>query len=142
MRLEKHNQVVLSKHETVSSGTPRTKGTILLLVCQVKTVCKGCSLCRSIMSFYSLYNTSKEAYIFLHSFLNTTSSFSRALRRTQSLEQKSLPSTPDARDRDEGVPNPWFTGPPPKSFKYSSKNEKVVMDFINEQETDTFRRVH
>ena len=112
MRLEKHNQVVLStyKKEKVS----------WLLVCQVKTTCSA-ALRQTMMSFYSLYNARKDAYVFLHRYLKLASSCARVIRRTTRLEQKSLPSTPDARDRGQGIPNPWFTGPPNFPFNYSSK---------------------
>lgn len=160
MRLDKHDQVVLSKYKTVCCRScnkklfphgdrlgfleflPCTKGKIsFLLVCQVKTTCTA-MLSRSIMSFYSLYNASKEAYVFVHSLILSVSSCVRINRRIIRAETKALPSTPDARDRDEGVPNPWFTGPPNFPFSYSNKKKSSYGSEINGNKTNTFRIVY
>lgn len=56
---------------------------------------------------------------------------------------KALPSTVDGKDRMEGIPNPWFTGPP-KVKEECGCCENTIVDlpkkhFI-EEELDTFEK--
>ncbi len=70
------------------------------------------------MSFYNLYNARKEAYVFLHSLILSVSSCVRMNRRTERATRKALPNTTDAKEWGQGIPVPWFTGPPSKPSFY------------------------
>jgi len=37
-------------------------------------------------------------------------------------KDKALPSTVDGKDRLEGIPNPWFTGPPNNIIQFNNDN--------------------
>lgn len=73
------------------------------------------------MNYFQLYNAQKEAYVFLHGFLMSVSSCVRTNRRNIRLEDKSLSNTLSLRERGQGFPCPWFTGPPNIPFTNSSK---------------------
>ena len=94
------------------------------------------------MSFYTLYSAKKEAYVFVHSLILSVSSCVRINRRAIRAETKALPSTLDARDRDQGIPNPWFTGPPNFPFNYSSKEKSSYGLERNGYKTDTLGSVY
>lgn len=65
------------------------------------------------MTFYETYSASNEAHMFLFTYIRN-GSYGKSYRLRNAVLSKALSSTPDARARDEGVPNPWFTGPPKK----------------------------
>ena len=77
------------------------------------------------MTFYETYSASNEAHMFLFTFLRNGSASQRTNRLRNRVLSKALSSTPDARARDEGIPNPWFTGPP----NFKNKEVKVYGAF-------------
>lgn len=70
------------------------------------------------MTYYQKYSATKEASIFSFSFLRGFFSGRRCYRRANRLEKKALPNTTDAKERAQGIPVPWFTGPPSKPSFY------------------------
>ena len=63
-------------------------------------------------TYYAKYSATKEAYEFLFSWLRKSSSALRINRRNSRLSGKALPDTVDATAWMQGIPVPWFTGPP------------------------------
>ena len=94
------------------------------------------------MNYFQLYNAQKEAYVFLHSFILSVSSCVRMNRQTIRAARKALPSTSDAKEWGQGIPVPWFTGPPNIPFSYSSKEKSSYGFERNGYKTDTLGRVH
>ena len=64
-----------------------------------------------LMTYYQVYNASKEAYVFSFSYLRNCS-VGRVNRNQKRFRNKALPSTIDYSSGNQGIPNPWKTAPP------------------------------
>lgn len=66
------------------------------------------------------------------------------INKLTEYKDKALPSTVDGKDRMEGIPNPWFTGPPKNNvIPFEEVENKKWRDEIKEienhfQDTDSF----
>ena len=69
-------------------------------------------------TYYARYSATKEAYVFLFSWLCKDTDAARANRLLIRLCGKALPSTVDAKEWTQGISVHWFTGPP-KLLDYS-----------------------
>lgn len=63
-------------------------------------------------TYYARYSATKEAYVFLFSWICKHTDAARVNRHNIRLSGKALPSTVDAKEWMQGIPVPWFTGPP------------------------------
>ena len=64
------------------------------------------------VSYYRKLTSDKINSVFQFNFIERVCSSVREYRRKTRLMMKVFMRTPDGRERDQGVPNPWFTGPP------------------------------
>tara|TARA_R100001463_G_scaffold85303_1_gene140220 strand:+ start:530 stop:1021 length:492 start_codon:yes stop_codon:yes gene_type:complete len=64
------------------------------------------------VTYYQAYNATKEAYVFLSTFLHDCSASLRSNRIFTSFIQKSLPPNIDHSSDTQGIPEPWTQAPP------------------------------
>ena len=64
------------------------------------------------MTFYETYSASNEAHMFLFTFLRSATKSHRTNRLRNTVLNKALPSTMDARGRGHGLQKGWPTAPP------------------------------
>ena len=78
----------------------------------VESICGRQSVECTRLTYFRKRMKRKKSSIYMFNFIARVSSAVGIYRKKTSLLAKKLSETRNVRDRDQGVPNPWFTGPP------------------------------
>ena len=85
------------------------------------------------VTYYQVYNATKEAYAFLHKFFHVCSLRAHNNRMYTSFTHKALPPNTDHSSDTEGIPESWTQAPPRRN------TIKILNTIINEHRDSLWR---